>query len=136
MITSESGGDNPPNSRCGSNTISPPLPDRQLRRFRCVKNHQRTKKSEDNGPTPPLDQMQRSPRPIQILLGKWKPELGRLQHKISPPPLSRIQKNAIFRKTSQRHQIPVRFQQGFIVPGARWNLLPPGTLTCRAYTAT
>ena len=23
-----------------------------------------------------------------------------------------------------------------IVPGARWNLLPPGTITCRAYTAT
>ena len=23
-----------------------------------------------------------------------------------------------------------------IVPGARWNLLPPGTLTRRAYTAT
>ena len=23
-----------------------------------------------------------------------------------------------------------------IVPGARWNLLPPGTLTCRTYTAT
>ena len=24
----------------------------------------------------------------------------------------------------------------FIVPGARWNLLPPGTLKRRAYTAT
>ena len=31
------------------------------------------KKSEDNGQTPPLDQMQRSPRLIHILLGKWKP---------------------------------------------------------------
>ena len=68
--------------------------------------------------------------------GKWKPELGRLQYKTSSPPLSWIQKNAIIRKSSQRHQIPVRFQQGCIVPSARWNLLQPGTLTHRAYTAT
>ena len=29
-----------------------------------------------------------------------------------------------------------KVQQGCIVPSARWNLLPPGTLTRCAYTAT
>ena len=43
-----------------------------------VKRHHRPKKAEDNGPSPPLAQMQRITRPIQVLLGKWQPELGRL----------------------------------------------------------
>ena len=53
------------------------------------------------------------------------------------PSLSQIKKNAIFREFEQlqRHQVPVRFQQGCIVPDSRWNLLPPRTLTRRAYTA-
>ena len=29
-----------------------------------------------------------------------------------------------------------KVQQGCIVPSARWNLLPPGTLTRRTYMAT
>ena len=35
----------------------------------------------------------------------------------------------------ERHQVPVRFQQGFIFTGSRLNVLPPGTLARRARTA-
>ena len=54
-----------------------------------------------------------------------------------PPPLSRIKNNEIFRESKQlqRHQVPVRFQQGYAVPSSRWYLLLPGTLTRRARTA-
>ena len=56
---------------------------------------------------------------------------GEYSTKHHPPPLSRNEKNAICGKLRQhqRHQVPVRFQQGCIVPASRWNLLPPGTLT-------
>ena len=36
----------------------------------------------------------------------------------------------------ERTSNPSKFQQGCIVPSAKWNLLPPGTPTRRAYTAT
>ena len=41
----------------------------------------------------------------------------------------------MFKKSNQRPQTQVRFQQGCIVPSAMWNLLTPVTLTRRGYTA-
>ena len=56
---------------------------------------------------------------------------GDYSTKHHPPPLSRMEKNEICGKyrQHQRHPVPVRFQQGCIVLGSRWNILPPVTIT-------
>ena len=63
---------------------------------------------------------------------------GDYRTKYPPPPsLSRTENNAIDGKyrQHQRHPVPVRFQQGCIIPGYRWNLLSTRTITRPAIPA-
>ena len=68
-------------------------------------------------------------------MGKWQPELGGLQHKASPPPYIMNPEEYNSQDIKERTSNLSKVQQGCIVPSARWNLLPLGTPTRRAYTA-